>query len=339
VGGAAIDADLASVNMYWKGNPPSALQTFATTLSAPVKFRVSQYSDSELGAAAESMLTSYQSWVSSAGPSPDYSSVAVTLTADAPANSMATMSSQMSVPLVFMGVDNPEPASRDDDYAPWFGGSLIYRVSPAAACSTGVAASIGSTSYVTTAWHCGTGTWRSYTSGHSLGAVGPRNYLHDIEMIKTTSNPRIWLGAWNTSDSDSVYTAKRPTYNMRVYLSGGVSGTPLPARYVVLTNQHWNLPGQPNVGPGFVFGPGAGSGCGGTSCSGVFARGDSGSPVFRYTGSGAEISGFLSASYGTGTWFCPAGIHPDFGGTCWASGRTVYSTDALASLGATIKTG
>ncbi|MFC5263813.1 hypothetical protein ACFPJ1_16995 [Kribbella qitaiheensis] len=336
-GGVAISDDLTKVNVYWKGTAPPDLESLATTQPAPVSFRSAAYSNNELSATSQMLIDYLPGMVTSAGPNQDWSGVVVTLKSSAPANTMTLLSSATTTPITSLGADEPEPAARNNDYAPWFGGSLITGPQT---CTTGVAAYAGPYSYVTTAYHCGSGTFYNYDSPRAtVGAVTARNAAHDIQVIRTSSNYFIWDGAWNSGTASAVYRAAAPVLNMRVWLSGGISGVPVFKRYIRFLGRYYSLgSAQPRVGPAFIFMEGI-EGCGTGGCGGVFTQGDSGSPVFRYTSAGKkEVFGFMSASYGLRATFCDANKRPGF--VCgWARGYAVYALDAMASMGLHAKTG
>jgi hypothetical protein len=286
-GGVAISDDLATVNVYWKGTVPPDLQSLAKTQPAPVAFRSAAYSNDELSATSQMLVDSFPSVVTSAGPSQDWSGVVVTLKPNAPASAMTTLSTAAGgTPITSLGVDEPQPAARNNDYAPWFGGSLI---TGPMTCTTGVAAYAGTHSYITTAYHCGAGTFYNYDSPRAtVGTVSARNGPHDIEVIPASSNYFIWDGAWNSGSASSVYRAAPPVLNMRIWISGGISGIAVFQRYIRFLNRYYSLgSAQPRVGPAFIFMESiTGTGCGMGGCGGVFQRGDSGAPVFRYTSNG-----------------------------------------------------
>ncbi|GAA1594155.1 hypothetical protein GCM10009804_58430 [Kribbella hippodromi] len=154
----------------------------------------------------------------------------------------------------------------------------------------------------------------------------------------------IWDGAWNSGSASSVYRAAAPVLNMRIWLSGGISGVAVYQRYIRYLNRYYSLgSAQPRVGPAFIFMESVtGTGCGTGGCGGVFQPGDSGASVFRYTSNGQkEVFGFLSASFGAHATFCDtANKRPDK--SCAFSypyGYAVNALDALASMGLHAKVG
>ncbi|WP_410787037.1 hypothetical protein [Kribbella sp. C-35] len=342
-GGVAISDDLAKVNVYWKGTVPPDLQTLGAAQPAPVAFRSATYSNDELTATSQMLIDYFPGMVTSAGPTQDWSGVVVTFKSSPPANAMTLLGSVTATPITSLGSDEPQPANRNNDYAPWFGGSLITGPQT---CTTGIAAYAGPYSYITTAYHCGAGTFYNYDSPRAtVGTVTTgRNPAHDIQVIPASSNYFIWNGAWNSGSASSVYRAALPVLNMRIWLSGGISGIAVYQRYIRYLNRYYSLGNyQPRVGPAFIFMESVtGTGCGTGGCGGVFQRGDSGSPVFRYTSNGQkEVFGFLSASFGGYAPFCDnTNKRQEY--SCALSfpyGYAVNALDALASMGLHAKVG
>ncbi|MGW6197001.1 hypothetical protein ACWF0M_12715 [Kribbella sp. NPDC055110] len=352
VGGVRILDDHKTVVVYWKGSPPPALQDFASTLPVPVTSRGAAYSKDELVAAGHEVMRENPE-VTSAAPSRDYSGVTITLSSKtaAPATTLTTIRAQSAVPIVLRGIEDinslarttssatvcPVPA-RCGDQAPWFGGGLIrkYGVS-GSACSIGASVYAGPYSYVTTAWHCGGGTWKGYSSGNTVG-VGTdwqENQGHDIRVIPATSGPRIWTGNGYTTSSRAVYAAVNPADFVRVVCSCGASGSSLIAQYVSFTYIEWRDTLGAAYYPGFRVETYT------NSFTGTVQPGDSGSPIIRSNSQGNfEVNGFLSGGVrGYETVDCQDGRHEGFDGPCYNAYYAANSIEALASMGLHLKLG
>lgn len=121
-GGVAVAEDRKSVVVYWKGDPPASVKSFAAGQPVPVVFRGAAYSQAELMAAAWSLLEENKGVVTSAGPSSDYSGVAIGLSSKVPAPeaAVAALKAHAAVPIEFIGIEDIKPlASRNADRYPW----------------------------------------------------------------------------------------------------------------------------------------------------------------------------------------------------------------------------
>jgi hypothetical protein len=357
-GGVRVNDDLVGVTVYWKGTAPSELRNLAKKQPAPVTFVSSRYSASEVMTKAQAIAANYPDWVSTASGRIDYSGLSVTMTSSAPPDaflqiagggcggaapsgaSSTTCTTGDGTPITNEGAMDLEATARYNDFFPFFGGALIKQPSTGAVCGTGVAGHIVATGeqVVTTAWHCGTGYWTSWSGNHGLGSVGPRNYHLDIQMVKTLGSARVWTGSWDSLSTRGVAGWRTPGINTRVWLEGSLSGKSHDpyGTYVRSSYTYANIAGIPGpVGPGFH----TGSGRCPYRCwyQGIARRGDSGSPIVTYTKDGKVlIVGLLSAGAGL-SYFCQSGQNPSFPvNPCYGGVFAVYPTWALGSLGATL---
>lgn len=214
-GTVAVEDDLTNVSLYWKGAPPAELQNLASQQPAPVAVRQSRYTEAEIGAERDALMNEYRSWINYVVPTKDLNGLTVSLKPAAPSNALTTMISKKAVPLTHAQGSGVEPAARNNDRAPWYGGSLIINQTFGDVCSTGAGVYIGSTSYVSTAWHCKVGIYRSYNSNagvfHSLGAVKKANYTQDIQLFQVSSGPWMFLGNWESPRPPASSARRRPS--------------------------------------------------------------------------------------------------------------------------------
>ncbi|MEV6493913.1 hypothetical protein AB0M20_35615 [Actinoplanes sp. NPDC051633] len=341
-GAAGVTVRDGVVVVQWKGEVPASMRRLSGAQPAEVLFVPAKYSAAELLAESARLAKANQATIATVGPSEDYSGLDVQLSSKGAAQ-RATINS--SYPVSVTGAIDVAPARRDADTSPFWGGALIYRAtSPTQGyvCGTGVSVYRGTTSGITTAWHCGTGTWTGYASGATLGTVtGTRSQAKDTQVITGSSTAgRIYTGPWDSSTSIPVYNAERPANNTGICTGGAVSGELCTQVTVRGTNMYTNITGVGSVGPGFWI---LSTGSNGGVQIGNVRGGDSGSPAFSYTSAGAaSVKGFIVAIDGTfSTLNCRGNPNIAIGpnGFCYARSFAVNSVDALSAVGATIKVG
>lgn len=333
-----ISADGASVVVHWKGPAPAELKALAGDQGISVKFRSAAYSRAELQKEAATLGRRHIKWLSKIGPNHDLSGIALSLNHSAPADAKLQIESKTTIPITINAAAEIQSASRNADFSPFYGGSLIRStgVSNPQSCGTGAAVSIGDKSYISTAWHCGLGTWVSYNDANVLGKPTARNYHQDIQLIEVKSYSRMYLGDWKTEKSAPVYGTAYTGEGRRMSTSASASGVETHQRFVNEIDQFIVIPGVPDiVGPGFTMWPN------GYGAVGTWRKGDSGSPVYNHISTGAvQIFGFFVAVIGPASYECQANPHPDWVNyQCYKEGFAVYARNALKSLGATIKVG
>jgi hypothetical protein len=309
----------------------------------PVRFVAARWSAAELDAMARRLAERNFDTVASVGPSADFGGLDVELKPEAAAfraasaqSALEGLSAQAAAPVRIVGTADPVVASRHSDISPYRGGALITGPSN---CSTGVSVSVGSTSYITTAWHCGTGTWRTWGGGRTLGPTGARSQSRDTELIQTSSDPVVYRGAWNAPRTSglSVYRGERPANNTRICTSGGVTGETCGETYVRGIGMYTNITGVGTVGPGFWI---LSQGTSGGVQIGIVQPGDSGSPAYTYVGVlSATVKGLVVAADTNFPTQCKG--NPSFspGPRCSARAFAVNVMDALPALNATLKLG
>ncbi|WP_433020016.1 hypothetical protein [Kribbella sp. CA-294648] len=345
--------DGKSVVVHWKGTYPSGLKALAASQPVPVMFRPAAYSGPELSDLGKSLLDSDPN-LAATWATPGYSGLTIRLKPNASSTALSSLRARTTVPITSAGVEHSvslrrtalpaqaelsfPSAVRPADRAPFYGGALVRKRGVSSACSTGAALVAGTHEYMTTAAHCGAGTWVSYDQigtapSAVLGAPRPEHIseAQDIQLIETDSFPRIWHGRWDTSTSRIVEGAYMPGDLAPVVASGGVAGSGVYPRSVTGQWAHWEdtITGA-TVGPGFIATP-----RNYTTLNGAIILGDSGSPTIASFAGGQHVYGFVSKGYsaGIGTVGTETPLHPGFkcgsATPCFAAWYSVYALSAI----------
>lgn len=268
-------------------------------------------------------------WV---GPTDDFSAVQVSLRSDQASRTSQDVESRF--PVLMAEPTNLVETNRNNDAKPVYGGALIRNNTTGTICSVGIGVNVNGVLGWTTAQHCAAGTYAGRDSGLNVGTAysnGPADAGHDIRFAKAnTSSPRVWTGPWNSSTSARVYNTSNPAQGQRICAGGGITGEVCGDTYVNSPTTY-----AAGKGPGFfvltTITVGNGQRC-------IVNQGDSGSPVYNYTSTGAlEVRGFTVLSDGFfSTAYCP-NMHPDFSPNPSTSSRlfAVNVVGALNSIGAT----
>ena len=237
-------------------------------------------------------------------------------------------------PVLMAEPTNLVETNRNNDAKPVYGGALIRNNTTGTICSVGIGVNVNGVLGWTTAQHCAAGTYAGRDSGLNVGTAysnGPADAGHDIRFAKAnTSSPRVWTGPWNSSTSARVYNTSNPAQGQRICAGGGITGEVCGDTYVNSpTLCCWR--GLEFLRLDDDHGLGNGQRC-------IVNQGDSGSPVYNYTSTGAlEVRGFTVLSDGFfSTAYCP-NMHPDFSPNPSTSSRlfAVNVVGALNSIGAT----
>jgi hypothetical protein len=341
-GGVSVDPSGETVTVAWKGAVPQKFRDLAGSQPTRVEFVKAAFSAAELIAEAERISKAYPRLVASIGPRDDYSGLIIEVAASAGPNAAREVARIPSfAPLTIGGTVNLVPVSRNADTSPFRGGALIR--TDVNACSTGVSVSSGGTSGITTAAHCGGGTWRGFDNGVTLGTrwSGKISTVRDTQVIQTSSAPAAYIGAWNSTSSRAVYRAERPANNTRICSNGGVTGETCQAGgsgvYVRGTNKFITLSGN-SVGPGFFI---VAEGICGVATCGIIQGGDSGSPAQSYASTGNLIMKGLQVAADPAFSTSECKGHPYFVPyqPCYGRAFAVNTVDALSTLGVSIKVG
>jgi len=235
-------------------------------------------------------------------------------------------------------------ASRTNDTAPFNGGDSIENTSSGPFCTSGFGATIGSTSVLITAAHCfalnssvinglnGTGGFAS------IGSVSHRDMAYqgtDTETINGSSSDLIWSGVIGSPTEAFVSGYTSSPAGDQVCNSGSASGevcgitissttiyTGLGTCITVLVD------GSNRTECHLIYA---------TAASGAIANesGDSGGPVFRFSGSNLEATGIVSASTMNDTVNCVYNTNQ----ICYNDLYYTAISTTLNEWGATLKTG
>ncbi len=339
-GGVSVDSSGTAITVAWKGAVPQAFRQLAAAQPVTVRFTTARFSSAQLTAEAGRIARTYPRLVASVGPRDDDSGLVVELAASAgPGATREAAQISSFAPLTIRGTGKTlVPMSRNADTSPFWGGALIQNGTYV--CSTGVSVFSGTTSGITTAWHCGLGTWVAHDNGATLGTIwsGKRSQARDTEVIQTSSGPSAYIGAWNSTSSRLVYRAERPANNTRICSNGGVTGETCGNTYVRGINMFVNVQGVGTVGPGFWLL--TEEVCGGSQC-GIIQGGDSGSPADSYASTGKLIMKGLQVAADQAFLTTACKGHPSYAGhqPCYGRAFAVNTVDALSTLGVSIKVG
>lgn len=231
-------------------------------------------------------------------------------------------------------------ATRGEDYSPWWGGDGL-RTPGGTICSSGfgVTRSDG-TPLLTTASHCGDGTYHNWYNGAFVGSTSQQDMLDidDVAGINTGNavGNAVYEGPWNQSTDDARTVAGWGHNNVGDYVcqSAANSGTHCGIK---ITRTDFSYTG-PNgvrrkvadyavqVNPGEI----------------AAVNGDSGGPVYAYTSNGKVLArGTISSLDQSVT--CPGGTTTSDGGsrTPWCVTAIMYIPiyQILYDKGWTINTG
>ncbi|WP_030247303.1 hypothetical protein, partial [Streptomyces sp. NRRL S-350] len=237
-----VDPVANRITLHWKGELPGAVQGVLQDLPKDVSVQVvtAKYSKAELHAAREKLLSNGKpipiaakrpSHINSIGPSLDGSGLDLGYeTDDAQAPEMRAVMPPLPVeeltPQVeaiastIAGVEvhahhqaMVEDLTRGADSEPWYGGAGV-RTPGGTICSTGFGVYSPSANYknfVTTAWHCGAGSYRTWYSDNYMGYAnsGDGNAADDTIGIVPhdgqNSGGYVYGGPWNDpSDNDAA---------------------------------------------------------------------------------------------------------------------------------------
>ncbi|MGW2376872.1 trypsin-like serine protease [Kitasatospora sp. NPDC001683] len=237
-----VDPGANRATLHWKGELPEAVRGALQDLPQGVNVKVvpAKYSKAELHVAREKLLLNGKpiplaakspSHINSIGPSLDGSGLDLGYETDderapqtrtfRPALSAEELTPQVeAIASAIAGVEvhaHPqamvEDLTRGADYEPWLGGAGV-KTPGGTICSTGFGVynpSIGSKNLVTTAWHCGSGSYRTWYSDKYMGYASEGDGLDTDDTIgiaplnEQASGSGVYGGPWNDpNDADYV---------------------------------------------------------------------------------------------------------------------------------------
>ncbi|MEU9076083.1 hypothetical protein [Kitasatospora sp. NPDC048538] len=244
-----VDPATNHIRVHWKGTVPNSVQGVLNNLPAGVTAEVipAKYTKAELHQARAKLLkngkpqqlassvTAAPTRITSIAPAVDGSGLVVGYDEEPVANraSAFTLSGQPPVSDVkrdaktrevkaatdsLTGVEtlaNYAPiatdATRGEDSSPWWGGDGL-QTPGGTICSSGfgVTRSDG-TPLLTTAYHCGDGTFHNWYNGNFVGSTEQQDRLDvdDIEGINTGNavGNAVYEGPWNQSNDNARYVS------------------------------------------------------------------------------------------------------------------------------------
>lgn len=305
------------LRVYWHGRVPARVRALARRLGVRVRFRPAAFTLDRLVAEARRLVM--VPGVVSAASKPDGSGLTVTVTgstarAAARAAHLAALAAGRIPLTIKQGTKLPLFQGRQADTAPYSGGSRY--VSPLGQCTNGFALEVPNSGNVNeiSAGHCGNNgqavniPGQPAPTGHVLNLAACRDTLWINYPNAVTGT--IYTGAFNSNTTASVASATSDFVGDMVATGGASSG------------EHLNIPVQAvdvfiAVGgiPCATVGPLTVAGYPNAQCA--VAPGDSGGPVYSYSGSGAVIArGTITAGTKAVTAMCP-GVSPNGSNTVW----------------------
>ncbi|MCE7002217.1 S1 family peptidase [Kibdelosporangium philippinense] len=270
--------------VYWKGEVSQTLREFAGGLGVPVRFRPATFTERELLAETSRLATDPE--VRSVGPEVDGSGLTITVTGAglAAIRSGAGTVGTAKVPLRVQRESAPEPLfNRQNDIAPYFGGARY--TTPVGGCSTGFAILWGGSSRMLSAGHCGNNGQTAIDGGgnpavDTMGVIINDNNARDNLMINTRSGGAIFTRGPRSGSSVNVIGATADFVGNLVCTGGARTGEHC---NIAVTHVNQVAIGSFPLTRGELV-----AGC-------AAARGDSGGPVYHYSGAGVTGRGTISA--------------------------------------------
>ncbi|HEX8631112.1 MAG TPA: hypothetical protein VF755_23385 [Catenuloplanes sp.] len=308
--------------VYWQGRVPAAVQRViaAQSNSVPIRVVPARYSEAQLS--AEVQRLGRDSAYAEVSPMIDGSGIRVKQAAGRSARAAAPRSSVSVFPDGVNTGGNGVLFTRQNDFAPYWGGARTQ------GCTTGFAIWWAGASRILTAGHCGNNGQNVFDGGGDLmGPIFNDNDVRDTQMINVAGLGRVWDGPWTeTGFTKGVAGATFSNVGNWLCTSGSRSGVRCNIR-VSANNASWfgRFPMVYADQQQFVSAAG---------------QGDSGGPVFElpWPDDGRVIAKGTITGGVNGTFVpCTGEVWP--GRVC--SWRFVYAdvTQALAFYGATIVTG
>ncbi|WP_159104846.1 hypothetical protein [Plantactinospora sp. BB1] len=346
--GSALDADGRTVRLYWAGDQPSALRSFASRLRSGVRLSVISvpYDQEEIVARARALIKAAKLRgipIGAVSSTSDLRGLHADVEPSATAEQRAELRRLGATEISEAGA--MVPLARYSDSAPFWGGAVIERPGAVsgsfAHCSTGFAARTSSgTVGMLTAEHCGAN--RDWTTPTVLGLssvpVGRSNAGHATtdSMLITgrTYSAFLYRGDWSSGTGRQVTSRSGPSIDQKVCAGGGMSGEVCNA-----TVHRINVIGPNGAGPGYFAR---------TSSSSVplAGQGDSGGPGFAVAVSNGNITalGIVSSAYLTDrATSCPGGTSNPWNNSvpareCFYNVHFINLTAIEAALGVSVMT-
>jgi hypothetical protein len=300
------------LQVYWHGRVPARVRALVRRLDVTVVFHPAAFTFRALVDEARRLAAA--PGVAAVSPKPDGSGLAVTVTSRAVAGQRLALAASRIPLTVTIGPRPQAFAGRQADVAPYDGGSRYS--TPAGACTNGFALDVGSPPNVDeiSAGHCGTDDQAVTIPGHtaSVGTILNQNACRDTLWINYPAgvDGRIFTGAFDAKTTAAVASATSDFVGNLVVTGGASSG-----EHRDITVQAVDVFAQAEGTDCTEIGPLTRAGYKDARCA--VAPGDSGGPVYTYTGSGAVVGrGTITGGTTTVTAKCP-GVSPNGSNTVW----------------------
>ncbi|MEV8326627.1 hypothetical protein [Kitasatospora sp. NPDC056731] len=232
-----VDPGVNRITLHWKGELSDTVHGVLQDLPKDVSVQVvpAKYSKAELHAAREKLLSNGKpipiaakrpSHINSIGPSLDGSGLDLGYETDderapemqavlppLPAEELTPQVEAIASAIAGVEVHARHQAmvvdlTRGEDSEPWYGGAGIHQPAGGTICSTGFGVykpSAQGKNFVTTAWHCGAGSYETWYSHQYMGYAneGDGNAADDtigiIPRDSQHSGGYVYGGPWNES--------------------------------------------------------------------------------------------------------------------------------------------
>jgi hypothetical protein len=225
--GITVEADLAQVRIYWKGELPGPVSDVIDRERREVDVEVlpARHSRQELDAAGAEILPS--DGVTGVAAQPDGNALLVLFSGDERGARSLPAIAAAAVPILISAYERPILASgRQNDTTPYSGGS-IYQT-PLGYCSTGFAVQVASVNKIISAGHCGQDDDAVYVGSGSappyMGTISGTDLGHDTLLIEAASAGAVYYGPHTSTSTKPVQHALGSHPNTMVCTSGAVTG-------------------------------------------------------------------------------------------------------------------
>jgi hypothetical protein len=301
-----------ALKVHWKGEVPASVRQLASGLGVPVAFLPARFSEREM--LAETKRLAADPRVLDVGPAVDGSGLTITVSGASGEAFRFGVLSTARLPLHVKAGPGPVPVSRANDFSPYVGGARYF--TPINGCSTGFAVQLAGASRMLSAGHCGNNGHIAVDFGanpavDTMGAVFNDNDVRDTLMINTSSFGHIYVGAFTSSATRDVVGTANDFVGNVICTGGGRTG-----EHCGMTVSDVNLTAG-------GFSPMNRAAFPGATCA--VARGDSGGPVYHFSGNNIIGRGTISLA-NVGTASCPNAPVAD-------SSRTVFYAPLTRPVG------
>ncbi|MFC6081355.1 chymotrypsin family serine protease [Sphaerisporangium aureirubrum] len=226
--GVVLAPESRELRVYWKGEPPARVGDLVGRLRRDVAISVlpARYSARELEREANRLIRAGSGTLSSIAPLQDGSGLTAST---ASLGAARTAVAGAAVPVTLEHGVRPVPASRWDDYPPWYGGGAWRNTVTGASCSTGFAVASQGATGIWTAGHCGVpGQAAADPTGQAIGPITAKIPNRDVLLISASSGGRVFnnpVGNVLTEYANPVIGTQSSYVGLFVCTSGAYSGT------------------------------------------------------------------------------------------------------------------